>query len=244
MRSLWRSLALCAPAAILMLASCVSSPQPASAPPSATASPRATAPPSAPPKNTMEVVSPANYTERSYRGKPDLGLTLAIVQAGGGAKHFDSARLFRAMAGPYARTESAKLEHLYGKARMAAFMQTMNFAVRDMVLLFAINHIALPATPSISPNAGPRLATAIYRDGVMPTGKYDCGYMMEHLMTHPVHVVLMHDVAVAHGHGPAHNANLHIIMTRMIADLRDAQMATGKPAKSAEVQARAKNRTM
>jgi hypothetical protein len=192
----------------------------------------------------MTVVSPANYTEHSYRGKPDLGLTLAIVQAGGGAKHFDTARLFRAMAGPFARSEFAKLERLYGKARMAAFMQTMNFAMRDLLTLFAINHIALPAHPSVSPNAGPRLATAIYRAGVMPTGKYDCGYMMEHLMTHPIHVVLMHDVAVAHGHGPAHNANLHIIMTRMIADLRDAQMAKDGSAKSAEVQARAKKRTM
>jgi hypothetical protein len=231
MRSFPRCLGLGAAAAVLALTACAQPLHPASAPP--------------PSKNTMTVVSPANYTEHSYRGKPDLGLTLAIVQAGGGTKHFDSARLFRAMAGPFARSEFAKLERLYGKARMAAFMQTMNFAMRDLLTLFAINHIALPAHPSVSPNAGPRLATAIYRAGVMPTGKYDCGYMMEHLMTHPIHVVLMHDVAVAHGHGPAHNANLHIIMTRMIADLRDAQMGSGgSSGKSAEVQAGAKKRTL
>lgn len=173
------------------------------------------------PKNTMVLAAPANYTEHSYRGRPDLGLTLAMVQAGGGPKRFDSGRLFRIIAGPYARHEAVKLEHLYGKARMAAFMQTFTYAVHDLLALFAINHIVLPNRPRIAPTDGPRLATAIYHDGIMPTGKYDCGYLMEHLMTHPVHIVLMHDINVAHGHGPAHNANFHLILTRMVADLRN-----------------------
>jgi hypothetical protein len=170
----------------------------------------------------MTIVAPANYTEHSYRGKPDLGLTLAIVQAGGGAAHFDSGRLFHILAGPYAKAEAAKLDKLYGKARMAAFMQTFTYSMRDLVGLFKINGITLPDRPSISPANGRGLVTAIYHSGVMPTGKYDCGYMMEHLMTHPVHIVLMHDIDVAHGHGPVHNANFHIILTRMVADLRDA----------------------
>ncbi len=174
------------------------------------------------PQNTMTITAPANYTEHSYRGKPDLGLTLAMVQAGGGAAHFDSGRLFRAIAGRHAQKESVKLQRLYGKAKMAAFMQTFTFAVHDLVSIFSINHIALPKQPSISPRDGARLAGAIYHSGIMPTGKYDCGYMMEHLMTHSVHIVLMHDINVARGHGPAHNANFHIILTRMIVDLRNA----------------------
>lgn len=172
--------------------------------------------------STMTVVAPANYTEHSYRGEPDLGLTLAMVQAGGGPAHFDSARLYRVLAGKHAQAESAKLERLYGKARMAAFMETFTFSVHDLLALFAINHIALPDRPSVSPQDGARLADAIYHSGITPTGKYDCGYMMEHLMTHPVHVVLMHDINVARGHGPVHNANFHIILTRMIVDLRNA----------------------
>ena len=208
----FRSLTLGALSALLTLTAC--SHAPSSAPP--------------PQKNTtMVVVAPALYTEHSYRGKPDLGLTLAIVQAGGGANHFDSARLYRVLAGPHAQDEFKKLQSMYGKAKMDAFMQTFTYAVHDLVALFALNHIALPDQPSVSPRDGAAITTAIYRDGVMPTGKYDCGYMMEHLMTHPVHVVLMHDINVAHGHGPAHNANFHLILTRMIADLRDQYQAKG-----------------
>jgi hypothetical protein len=179
--------------------------------------------PAPPPRHqqTMTITAPALYTEHSYRGKPDLGLTLAIVAAGGGPAHFTSARLFRALAGPHAGAESRKLTRLYGKAKMAAFMQTFTFAVHDLALLFKMNDVALPGKPSIAPDKGRAIVGAIYHDGIMPTGKYDCGYMMEHLMTHPVHVVLMHDIDVAHGHGPRHNANFHIILTRMVVDLRN-----------------------
>jgi hypothetical protein len=177
---------------------------------------------------TITITAPANYTEHSYRGTPDLGLTLALVQAGGGPSHFSSARLFKTLAGSNARAEEAKLQRLYGKARLAAFMQTFDFAVRDLVSLFALNHIALPPGARVSPQNGRALTIAMYRDGVMPTGKYDCGYFMEHLMTHPVHIALMHDINVAHGHGPAHNANFHIVLTRMLADLRNMYTGNGK----------------
>lgn len=184
------------------------------------------------PQNTMTITAPASYTEHSYRGTPDLGLTLAMVQAGGGPQHFDSLRLFRVMAGSRAQRESASLDRMYGKAKMAAFMQTFNYAVKDLLTIFAINHIALPDRPRISPHDGVRIAEAIYRDGIMPGGKYDCGYMMEHLMKHPVHIVLMHDINNARGHGPRHNANFHIILTQMIADLVSARGTRPKTART------------
>lgn len=177
--------------------------------------------------NTMTIVAPANYTEHSYRGEPDLGLTLALVEAGGGA-HFKSNRLFSVLAGRHAAYEAVKLRKLYGKARMDAFMQTFTYSVRDLIGLFAANHIALPARPSVSPSNGRELSIALYHAGIMPTGKYDCGYFMERLMTHPIHVVLMHDINVARGHGPAHNANFHLILTRMVADLRNIYTNDGR----------------
>jgi hypothetical protein len=83
-------------------------------------------------------------------------------------------------------------------------------------------------TPRVSPQNGRELAMAIYHDGIMPNGKYDCGYMMEHLMTHPVHIVLMHDINVARGHGPTHNANFHIILTRVVIDLKNMYGSTSQ----------------
>jgi hypothetical protein len=36
----------------------------------------------------------------------------------------------------------------------------------------------------------------------------------------------MHDINVARGHGPQHDANFHIILTRMIVDLRNMYSAS------------------
>jgi hypothetical protein len=178
--------------------------------------------------NTITLTVPAHYNVHSYRGTPDLGLTLAIVQAGGGSADFDSAFLLRTLAGKNVWKELWKLKHLYGKQKVLTFMQTFNFAVRDLVTLLTINHVALPARPRITPVDGRAITIAIYRDGVMPTGKYDCGYMMEHLMTHGLHMVLMREIDMAPGQGPTNNANFHIILTRMIADLRDMYTKNGK----------------
>jgi hypothetical protein len=169
---------------------------------------------------TMTVTIPAGYRANSYRGVPDLGLTTALITAGGGAGHFDAAKLFRVLAGPKSNPERARLDHLYGKAKVDAFLQTFTFAMIELVQLFRDNHIALPAKPRIAPSDGRAMSLAVYRDGIMSNGKYDCGYMMEHLMTHPIHVVLMHQVDNERGHGPKHNANFHIMLTRVVLDLK------------------------
>jgi hypothetical protein len=209
--------AAAAAAAAIMLAGCASSAH-------STAAQKPV--PHTAPRQTITVIAPANYTEHSYRGRPDLGLTLAVVQAGGGPRRFNSARLFTVLAGDKAKRESQNLQHLYGKAKMAAFMETFNFAVTDLVSLFKMNGVALPNAPRLSPRNGRALTVAIYHAGIMPTGKWDCGYMMERLMTHPVHIALMHDINVARGHGPQHDANFHIILTRMIVDLRNMYSAS------------------
>jgi hypothetical protein len=168
----------------------------------------------------MTVTAPARYTEKSYRGRPDLGLTAAMIEAGGGAGHFDSRKLFAVLAGPKAKAETAHLTRLYGKAKVDAFLQTFTYSVADLLTLFHLNHITLPQRPRIAPSNGRAIVVAIYHDGIMPDGKYDCGYMMEHLMTHPIHVVLMRDVNNQLGFGPRHNANFHIMLTRLVVDLK------------------------
>jgi hypothetical protein len=190
------------------------------------AAPRSSTPPRLEDRGTITVTAPAFYTERSYRGRPDTALTFAILKAGGGAGTFDSGKFFHVLAGPHENAEAKRLQHLYGKAKMAAFMQTFTFAMNDLQTLFKLNHIALADPPRVSPQNGRDLTMAIYHSGIMPDGKYDCGYMMEHLMTHPVHVALMHDINVAHGHGPTHNANFHIILTRVVLDLKNMYVPT------------------
>lgn len=174
----------------------------------------------------MTVTAPAMYTQKSYRGTPDLGLAVAIDKAGTGRGKFDGERLFEVLAGNHAAAERNRLRKLYGKAKMAAFMQTWTYAGRDLERLFSYNHVALPSTPRVAPNDGHTMAMAIYHDGIMPTGKFDCGYMMEHIISHPIHVVLMHDVDMQQGHGSRHNANFHIIFTRIVLDLKNDYRST------------------
>jgi hypothetical protein len=169
---------------------------------------------------TMTVTIPTNYHASSYRGQPDLGLTSTLIVAGGGSGHFDAAKLFRVLAGPNSKPERTRLDHKYGKAKVDAFLQTFTFAMIDLVQLFRDNHIALPDRPRIAPSDGRAMSIAVYRDGIMSNGKYDCGYMMEHLMTHPIHIVLMHDIDNQPGHGPKHNANFHTMLTQVVMDLK------------------------
>jgi len=100
------------------------------------------------PASTVTV--PAGYRATSYRGDPDLGLTSALIAAGGGAGHFDAAKLFRVLAGPKANPEKTRLDRMYGKAKVDAFLQTFTFAMIGLVELFRDNHIALPAQPRIA----------------------------------------------------------------------------------------------
>lgn len=173
----------------------------------------------------MTVTLPAGYHANSYRGQPDLGLTSALIVAGGGAGHFDAAKLFRVLAGANSSPERARLDRMYGKAKVDAFLDTFTFAMIDLVQLLRDNHIALPERPRISPSDGRAMSIAVYRDGIMSNGKYDCGYMMEHLMTHPIHVVLMHDIDNQRGHGPKHNANFHAMLTQVVMDLKHTYRA-------------------
>ena len=170
---------------------------------------------------TMTITSPAMYIHNSYRGTPDLGLALAIDEAGSRRGHFDANRLFGVLAGKNADAERNRLERLYGRGKFQAFMQTWTFSGRDLEQLLRYNHVTLPSSPRVSPSDGKAMSIAIYHDGIMPTGKFDCGYMMEHIMSHPIHVALMHDVDMHQLYGAKHNANFHVIFTRVVLDLKN-----------------------
>jgi hypothetical protein len=179
------------------------------------------------PKTTMDVTAHAIYTRNSYRGAPDLGLAVAIVEAGGGANHFDGRQFVRALAGSHTNAEMRRLEKLYGKGRVEAFVQTLTFSVRDTLQVMSANHLSMPSKPRVSARDGLAMTLAIYHDGIMPTGKFDCGYMMEHIMTHRVHVVVMRDIDQFPAYGRAHNANFHTILTRVILDLKNDYVHSG-----------------
>ena len=75
-----------------------------------------------------------------YLGAPDLPLTVAVVEAGGGAQHFDSLKLLG--GGEHAEVQS--LTQRYGKERVTAFVVTFNHAIDDALAAATQAGVKLP----------------------------------------------------------------------------------------------------
>jgi hypothetical protein len=151
-----------------------------------------------------------------YMGTPDLSLTSAMVDAGGGAKHFSSAELFAWLTGDLKDKEAAKLTAQFGAHDVAEAFQIFDFAVNDTLLIATREKIALPpANPPASDRKA--FAIALYNAGTTPSGKWDVGYFLEHLITHPIHHEIMHDMDARFGQ--QENATFHMILEQMMHDV-------------------------
>jgi hypothetical protein len=162
------------------------------------------------------------HHETIYRGSPNLQLTLAVVIAGGGPQHFQAAKLIGALAGPLTNAEVAKLTKEYGAANVQSFLATFTFAIDDALGIVQRLKIPLPQQPLPDPKDGGKLSAALVRAGTMPDGRYDVGYMIDRMVSHDIHKVLMHDINDNPQFGPRANANFHVILTQAVLDLKAA----------------------
>jgi hypothetical protein len=152
-----------------------------------------------------------------YHGFPHLHLTMAVVDAGGGAAGFDSHRLVKRLAGSQAAAENAKLTRQYGAVRVASFYGVFTFAVDDALKKAHNMLIPLPKKPDPDPTSGSALASALYHAGMTKAGRYDVGYMLEVLMSHQIHHDIMGDMDKRFT--PAVNADFHVILTTAMQDV-------------------------
>jgi hypothetical protein len=172
---------------------------------------------------TPAVASPTRmYHETIYLGAPNLQLTLSVVIAGGGPAHFQAATLVGALAGPMTNAEVAKLTQQYGAANVRSFLATFTFAIDDVLRLARQLRVPLPKQPSPDPRNGGKLSAALVQAGTMPNGRYDVGYMIDRMISHDLHALLMRDINDDPAFGPRANANFHIILTQAVLDLKAA----------------------
>ncbi len=155
-----------------------------------------------------------------YNGDPNLKLTLAVVLAGGGPTNFDAAKLLGVLAGPNTSAEVAKLKGQYGDQRFQDFVSVFTYAIDDSLAVVTREKIALPSEPDPAPTDGKALSAALYQAGMTPSGKWDVGYMLEGLISHPIHHVVMQDIDAKFT--PATNASFHVILTTAMQDLKAA----------------------
>jgi hypothetical protein len=82
------------------------------------------------------------------------------------------------------------------------------------------HRIALPR-PNRALSANPyELSSSLRAAGVMPDGRFDIGYMIEHLLSRPAHIALMHEADESPAVGPAANASFHVILTAAMDDVK------------------------
>ena len=162
----------------------------------------------------------ARYSSAAtYTGSPNLPLTLSMIEAGGGPSSFDSTKLVGVLAGDKTAAEVGSLQKKFGADNVKSFLEVFNFVVNDSLAKVTAAKVPLPTQPVPSPTDGKALAAALYTLGVNPTSKgFDVEYMLDGLVTHPIHVAVMDDIDAKYGK-PA-DANYHAVLTQAMTDLK------------------------
>lgn len=134
-----------------------------------------------------------------YHGSPDLQLTVDLVKAGTTpAGKFDSTLMFKNLYGAQTPAEAAKLTAAYGKAGVGDFFKLMDHSIDFVLAAVTADKVKLPKpTAGITPA---ELATKLRAAGKDPKGKYDVGFMIEKLISHPYHKALMADLDKTYAH--------------------------------------------
>jgi hypothetical protein len=167
------------------------------------------------------LASPAPNHEQmtQYLGQPDLPLTAAVVAAGGGAKHFSALVLLAKLTGPKEAVDVASLTQRFGKVHVAAFVSTFDRAIHDALATATKAGVSLPKPPAYLADGG-HLSAALIAAGTMSNGRFDVGYMLEHLISRKIHVAIMHQLNADPNVGHQRNANFHIMLTALMMDLK------------------------
>lgn len=152
-----------------------------------------------------------------YVGTPDLAVTASIVQAGGGPQHYDSGTMFRVLAGRLAGLEMMKLRMQFGRPRVDAFLKSFDFAI---AALLHDRSLELPPQGSLDLQDGRGVARALLARGTQPSGAYDVGYMLDHLLSHDLHARICTELDARYGDGSSQN--YHQILAQVIADMKRA----------------------
>lgn len=171
--------------------------------------------------STMPIAAQAHghgrYGGSSYEGKPALAVTASLVQAGGGAANYSTAKALVSMVGSKAaQAEVAKLTKQYGKAKVASFIQVGDFAVKDALRLATKAGVKLPKATL----KGKNLASALVNAGLEKDNTFNIELLLDKAVTHGIHEQVMDNIDKKFG--GAADANYHRIANQAFYDLAHA----------------------
>jgi len=155
----------------------------------------------------------------SYVGSPNLPLTVSLVVAGGGPSKFETTTALKSLAGPLTDAELKSLTAKYGAEKIGQFVKTFDFVINDALKIVTEKKIALPG-PKADAKDGKDLSAALYMAGVTKDGNFDVEFMLDNLVSHPIHVQIMNDIDAKYDRTA--DQDYHIILTQAMKDLKAA----------------------
>jgi len=153
-----------------------------------------------------------------YTGTPDLKLTVDLATAGSNKNGFDTKLLFAKMYGSNMAAEAQRLHNRYGSVPVTDFFTLMDFTIADVLRMVKRDKLALPTASD--PLVASQLDSNLLGAGIVPSGRragrYDVGYMIEHLISHPYHHELMMDLY--HKYPAGEVASFHTVLASVVKD--------------------------
>jgi hypothetical protein len=161
------------------------------------------------------------YGGSSYLGSPALNVTASLVQAGGGAAHYSTAKALTSMVGKkLVDAELAKLTKQYGKAKISSWIKVGDYAVADSLRIATRAGVKLPKGNL----RGKALASALVKAGLEKDGVFNIELLLDKAVSHKIHEQVMDDIDKKFG--GAADANYHKISNQAFYDLAHALHAT------------------
>jgi len=156
-----------------------------------------------------------------YTGAPALGVTAALVMAGGGPAKFSTAAALTNMVGAATVTaEVAKLSKQYGAPAVTQWLKTFDFAVNDSLKIATAKGIKLPAAdPKMT---GKKLAATLVTAGTDTNGVFQVEFLLDKAVSHGIHVQVMNDIDKAPGFGKKADLDYHTISNQAFYDVGEA----------------------
>lgn len=156
-----------------------------------------------------------------YSGAPALGVTAALVMAGGGPAKFSTAAALTKMLGAATVTaEVGKLSKQYGAPAVTQWLKTFDFAVDDSLKIATAKGIKLPAAdPKMT---GAKLASTLVTAGTDTDGVFQIEFLLDKAVSHGIHVQVMNDIDKAPGFGKKVDLDYHTISNQAFYDVGEA----------------------
>lgn len=154
-----------------------------------------------------------------YSGAPALGVTAALVRAGGGASHFTIQKALVSMLGAKTvNAEVGKLQKQYGKKNVADWLNGFNFAVADGLKQATAAGVSLPQPPADL--HGVKLAETLVNAGTAPDHVFWSGFLFDHALSHKIHYQVMDDIEAKYS--VPYDLNIHRITNQAMYDVAHA----------------------